>query len=196
MKLLLVLLIATTFACNVKAQDSASVDSKSMNKTTLTFQPIIGLGYLKGGTIGIGIKYNELIAVEMNYGLDFPGAIAYIFFFLPFAIDIDGRTTSQGIVVTPLNEKRISVSLYNITNYTTRNNYSNIDGNNHFRFSSLLLSIGWYIQLGDATNLRLSAGYALPYRGEFEEYGDYMIKSRVLVSMDIVFVIDAVKLSF
>ncbi len=132
----------------------------------------------------------------MNYGLDFPGAIAYTFFFLPFAIDIDGRITSQGIVVTPLNEKRISVSLYNITNYTTRNNYSNIDGNNHFRFSSLLLSIGWYIQLGDATNLRLSAGYALPYRGEFEEYGDYMIKSRVLVSMDIVFVIDAVKLSF
>lgn len=196
MKLLLILLIATTFAGNVKAQDSVSVDSMNMNKKTLTFQPIIGLGYLKGGTIGIGIKYNELIAVEMNYGLDFPGAIAYTFFFLPFAIDIDGRITSQGIVVTPLNEKRISVGLYNITNYTTRNNYSNIDGNNHFRFSSLLLSIGWYIQLGDATNLRLSAGYALPYRGEFEEYGDYMIKSKVLVSMDIVFVIDAVKLSF
>ncbi len=60
MKLLLILLIVATFAGNVKAQDSASVDSKSMNKTTLTFQPIIGLGYLKGGTIGIGIKYNDL----------------------------------------------------------------------------------------------------------------------------------------
>ncbi|MBI3258822.1 MAG: hypothetical protein HYZ54_05040 [Ignavibacteriae bacterium] len=69
---------------HVYAQDSVNVNPKSLeitDKTTITIQPVIQLGYLHGGCIGIGIKYNELVAIEANYGLDFPAAIAYVFFF-------------------------------------------------------------------------------------------------------------------
>ena len=162
MKLLLILLIVATFAGNVKAQDSVSVDSKSMNKTTLTFQPIIGLGLLNGGRIGIGVKLNEIVTMEATAGLDFPASVGVIFFFLP--IDMRGRTLSQGIIVTPFNEKRFSLILYNT-----------INSNDLSSMSAWQAMAGWKIQTGETTTFRMSAGYAKQYAGKSDNYSDIMI---------------------
>jgi hypothetical protein len=132
------------------------------SKTTLTFQPIVGLGLLNGGRIGLGVKLNEIVAIEAGVGFDFAATIGIIFFFLP--IDKRGYSMSQGIVITPFNEKRFSLILYNA-----------INSNKLSSMGALQIMAGWKIPIGASTALRMSGGYAKKYQGNSDNYDDIIV---------------------
>ncbi len=160
MKILIVFVCCLMTASGVSAQDSSRIDSGCT--TTLTIQPIVGLGLLNGGRVGLSVKLNEIVAVEAAIGLEIRATAAIIFFFLP--ISPDGRTVSEGIIFTPFEEKRLSFILYNT--YLTSNELS---------LNVWQAMVGWKMQTGESTALRMSAGYAQKYKGRWNDFDDIMV---------------------
>lgn len=177
MNKILVLAFCFLTSGSMKAQDTTHIDIG--NKTTLTFQPLVGLGILNGGRVGLGVKLNEIIAVEAGYGLGIRASFATIFFFLP--IGNDGRTLSEGIIITPFDEKRLSLILYHTYNYRTYISH-------YIRAWQAM--VGWKIHIGESTALRMSAGYAKKIKGIGNDFDDLMF------GLDFVLTLDAYKVSW
>ncbi|MBS1537950.1 MAG: hypothetical protein JST20_09395 [Bacteroidetes bacterium] len=182
MKLILLTLCCLLIASSLYAQDTDSTKTSEIdttNKTTLTFQPIVGLGLFNGGRVGLGIKLNEFIAVEAGFGLDAIASLSALTLFL-LPIDPYGRALSEGIIFTPFAEKRLSFIFYNTYISKSANESSNY----------WQAMIGWKIQTGDLTALRISAGYTKKYAGNSMKY------KNVNLSLDFVLTYDAFKVSW
>ncbi|MBK9247676.1 MAG: hypothetical protein IPM69_06070 [Ignavibacteria bacterium] len=133
-----------------------------------------------GGRIGLSAKLNELVELEVGYGLDVRASLAIILFFIPFSND--GRTLSEGIIITPFKEKRLSLLIYNTYNFRLTSS------------SSMMVwqaMVGWKIDTGESTALRMSAGYAQKYEGEFPKRQD-----KNWIGLDFVLTYDAFKVSW
>lgn len=177
MKHILIILCCLMMVRDVYSQDTARIDT---NRATLSIQPFVGLGLFNGGRIGLSAKLNELVALEVGYGLDVRASLAIILFFIPFSND--GRTLSEGIIITPFKEKRLSLILYNTYNFRTVGS------------SSMMVwqaMVGWKIDTGESTALRMCAGYAQKYEGEFPKRQD-----KNWIGLDFVLTYDAFKVSW
>ncbi len=162
MKNLLLFVFCILITCDVFAQDTTRIDSGCT--TSLTIQPIFGLGLLNGGRVGLSVKLNEIVAVEAAVGLEIRATAALVFFFLPLPISLEGRAVSEGIIFTPFEEKRLSFILYN-TNLTYKELSLNV----------WQAMVGWKMQTGESTALRMSAGYAQKYNGRWNDFDDIMV---------------------
>ncbi len=121
------------------AQDSLKTAS------TLSFKPLVGLGLLNGARGGLQIQYNDIIAIEGGAGISvfsFKHILAQEFTKLNWLI-------SHGIIVTPLEDKRLSFHQY-IT-------YYRFILTEKFR-PFIQVGLGWLISIGKISNLRISSG--------------------------------------
>lgn len=158
------------------SQDTVRIDS---NRTALSIQPFVGLGVFNGGRIGLSAKLNELVTIEAGYGFDLRASLAILLFFIPFSND--RKALSEGIIITPFNEKRLSLLLYNTYNFR-------IAGSSSMMVWQAML--GWRIDTGESTALRMCAGYAQKYMGEFPRRED-----KDWIGLDFVLTYDAFKVS-
>ncbi|HRE56954.1 MAG TPA: hypothetical protein PLW09_03965 [Candidatus Kapabacteria bacterium] len=124
------------------AQDSLKTAS------TLSFKPLVGLGLLNGARGGLQIQYNDIIAIEGGVGifvLSFHALLTHDFknvYWQP----------SHGIIVTPLEDKRLS-----FYQYTTYSRFS-LSTTDEWR-SYIQVGVGWSISMGKSSNLRISTGF-------------------------------------
>ena len=124
------------------AQDSLKTAS------TLSFKPLVGLGLLNGARGGLQIQYNDIIAIEGGVGifvLSFHALLTHDFknvYWHP----------SHGIIVTPLEDKRLS-----FYQYTTYSRFS-LSTTDEWR-SYIQVGVGWSISMGKSSNLRISTGF-------------------------------------
>lgn len=170
MKQVLVFVCFFFIANSVYAQDTTRVDSGG---STLSFQPIFGLGLLNGGRFGLGLNFNEIVTIEATAGLDIRATLGIILFFIPASMD--GRTVSQGIIFTPFDEKRISFILYN----------THISGNYNSSLNIWQAMLGWSIQTGESTDIRMSAGYAKKYKGSWNDFDEIMVGLDFVLTIDV-----------
>jgi hypothetical protein len=142
MKLLFSIFFFCIMTLPCLAQDSLKAAS------TLSFKPLVGLGLLNGARAGLQVQYNDIIAIEGGVG------IFILSFHALFAHDFKNVywQPSHGIIVTPLEDKRLS--FYQYTTYYKFSIFSTIEKFRPF----IQVGVGWLISIGKSSNLRISSG--------------------------------------
>lgn len=144
MKLLFSIFFFCVMTLPCFAQDSTKVRSLD----TFAVKPLLGLGLINGARAGLQIQYGDIAALEVGGGIDFASIVWSIVFLSPGILH---SAFSQGLILTPFPEKRLSIILYNT--------YLSAGNNRTYQFVWQGM-IGWSIPLGEFTHSRLSAGFS------------------------------------
>ena len=150
MKIFLVFFFSSLLIAScAKAQDTIKIDSD--NTSTISIQPLVGLGLINGLRVGPAISFNDLITVEAGIGIGFINVLGLV---LGGATD-EEVAISEGITYSPSRHKDgFVLSLYHLSHLIKSSKSYFVEA-----------QVGWKGWLGKKEFYRISAGYGQRYYG-------------------------------